>query len=333
MKERLRLDAIVTVVDAGHVLQHLDSDECQAQIAFADVVLLNKCDLVDARGLAEVRTRIAGLNRLAVVHETINAALPVDQLLGIRAFDLAARSAESPDFLREELPFEWAGLYDLEPGRYRLDLDPGPDPTIDLVLGGPGLEQREVHAAWKRRAILRYSGDPRFVRAGRPITAGDILYRLPVDADSGASTALDVAKGGRYVLFTQHLPEEFGLTLSRAGETLAAVEEHRYASPHSHDDSVGSVGLRLAGDLDPARFEAWVVDLLRRRGTDIYRSKGIISLAGDPQRFVFQGVHMLFDGQPGRAWDSDTPRESQLVFIGRDLDRAELDAGLRACLA
>ena len=76
-----------------------------------------------------------------------------------------------------------------------------------------------------------------------------------------------------------------------------------------------------------------MVELLRRRGTDIFRSKGVLSLRGDPRRFVFQGVHMLFDGQAGRAWQSDEARESQLVFIGRDLDRAELTVGLRACLA
>jgi G3E family GTPase len=333
MKERLRLDAIVTVVDAGHVLQHLDSDECQAQIAFADVILLNKCDLVDAAGLAGVRERIAGLNRLAVVHQTTNTELPIDRLLGIRAFDLAARSAESPDFLREELPFEWAGLYDLEPGRYRLDLEPGPDPTIDLVLGGPGLDRGEVHAAWKRRAILLYSGDPRFVRADRPVTAGDILYRLPVDADSGASAMLEVTAPGRHVLFTQHLPEEFDLRLTGPdGAALAPVAEHRYASPHEHDDTVGSVGVR-GGELDPNRFEQWITNLLRTRGPDIFRTKGVLALKGRANRFVFQGVHMLFDGDDGKPWGDTEARGSELVFIGRNLDRAELTAGLDWCSA
>ena len=111
------------------------------------------------------------------------------------------------------------------------------------------------------------------------------------------------------------------------------AEEFHYASPHEHDDSVGSVGVRLSGDLDPDRFEAWMVNLLRNRGTDIFRTKGVLSLAGDAKRFVFQGVHMLFDGQPGRDWEPGAERESQLVFIGRDLDRTELTEGLRACLA
>ena len=76
-----------------------------------------------------------------------------------------------------------------------------------------------------------------------------------------------------------------------------------------------------------------MVELLRRRGVDIFRAKGVLSLAGDATRFVFQGVHMLFDGEAGRPWEDSGSRVSQLIFIGRDLDRGELEQGLRACLA
>ena len=165
------------------------------------------------------------------------------------------------------------------------------------------------------------------------ISAGETLYRLPVDSKDGANATLHIEQRGRYVLFTQHLPEEFELTLSRDGTAVHPTEAYEYASPHEHDDTVGSVGVRLPGDLDPDRFEQWMITLLRNRGTDIFRTKGVLSLAGDTKRFVFQGVHMLFDGQAGREWQADDQRESQLVFIGRDLDRTELTEGLRACLA
>ena len=333
MKDKLRLDAIVTLVDARHVLQHLDSDECHAQLAFADVILLNKRDLVSADELAAVEQQVRGINRLAQIHPTVQGELPIDQLLGIRAFDLEAKVAEMPEFLQEELPFEWAGLYDLQPGSYTLHLQPGPDPTIDLVLGGPGLEDRNLFEAWKRNSIVLYSSDPQFVQADDQLLAGDTLFRLPVDDNDGATTTLAITQPGRYVLFTQHLPEEFDLTLSRDGAAVQPVEAFEYASPHEHDDSVGSVGLQLPGDLDPDRFEAWMVRLLRERGTDIFRTKGVLSLAGDARRFVFQGVHMLFDGQFGRDWEPDAARGNQLVFIGRNLDRTALSEGLRACLA
>jgi len=73
--------------------------------------------------------------------------------------------------------------------------------------------------------------------------------------------------------------------------------------------------------------------ILRTKGPDIFRMKGILNFAGSKDRFVFQGVHMLFDGKPDRAWKPDEKRRSQLIFIGRNLDREELNAGFKDCLA
>jgi G3E family GTPase len=67
------------------------------------------------------------------------------------------------------------------------------------------------------------------------------------------------------------------------------------------------------------------------KGPDIFRSKGVLSIDGSPDRFVFQGVHMLFDGRPDRPWATE-PRHNSLIFIGRNLDRAALTEGFRACL-
>jgi len=92
------------------------------------------------------------------------------------------------------------------------------------------------------------------------------------------------------------------------------------------------VGITVPGDLDPKRLNAWLGRLLREQGTDIFRMKGVLSIAGDARRFVFQGVHMLFDGRPDRPW-GDAPRTNKLIFIGRNLDRAQLNADFRACLA
>jgi len=61
--------------------------------------------------------------------------------------------------------------------------------------------------------------------------------------------------------------------------------------------------------------------------------KGILNLKGSPSRFVFQGVHMMFEGKADRPWKDAAERKSQLVFIGRDLDREALNAGFRRCLA
>ena len=100
---------------------------------------------------------------------------------------------------------------------------------------------------------------------------------------------------------------------------------------HQHDLTVTSVGIEVDGDLDLDRLNDWLGNLLQTKGTDIFRSKGILSVAGMEERYVFQGVHMLIDGQPNGTWGDDV-RRNRLVFIGRNLDRESLEASFRSCL-
>jgi G3E family GTPase len=205
VRAELGLDALITLVDAKHVHLHLDeSDECKEQIAFADVILLNKTDLVSAADLDALERRILSMNRFAKIYRTRNAALELDKLLDIRAFDL--------------------------------------DKALEI--------------------------DPQFL----------------------SDTA------------------------------------------HQHDETVTSVGIDLPGDLDETRLNKWISTLLRDKGTDIFRMKGILSVAGNPNQFVFQGVHMLFDSNEGRPWGKKA-RSNKLIFIGRGLDRAWLNEGFEKCLA
>ena len=103
VRNKTRLDAIVTVVDAKHVLQRLqDSHEAQDQIAFADVIVLNKTDLVTPEELESVEARIRQINRFAVIHRTERAALPIEQVLNRHAFALDRVLAMAPDFLSGE---------------------------------------------------------------------------------------------------------------------------------------------------------------------------------------------------------------------------------------
>lgn len=101
---------------------------------------------------------------------------------------------------------------------------------------------------------------------------------------------------------------------------------------HEHDDTVGSVALSEAGELDGAKLNAWLGGLLRDHGPDIFRMKGILNIAGEDHRFVFQGVHMLFDGRQDRPWKAGESRENKLVFIGRNLEQMNLTESFRACL-
>jgi len=94
-----------------------------------------------------------------------------------------------------------------------------------------------------------------------------------------------------------------------------------------------SVSLRTDRPLDPEKFFPWVQTLVQKEGPNILRCKGILSFKDDPQRFVFQGVHMILDGDHQREWGSDEPRASRIVFIGRKLPKENIRSGFEGCLA
>jgi G3E family GTPase len=122
MQEKLRLDGIVTLVDAKHVWQHIDeSKEAQEQLAFADVVLMNKTDLVEPDDLDKLEARIRAMNAVARVHRTQNAVIDLDHVLNVGGFNLDRAIEVDPRFMEPEYPFEWVGVYSLPGGTARAD--------------------------------------------------------------------------------------------------------------------------------------------------------------------------------------------------------------------
>jgi len=204
MQDQMALDAVVTVVDAKHIWEHWESSEAQEQIAFADVILLNKTDLVSEPHLEELERRIRSMNAIAKIYRTRNAELEMDALLGVRAFDLNRALEIDPQFLSEDA--------------------------------------------------------------------------------------------------------------------------------HEHDETVYSIALVESGELDMQKLNEWLSYLLQTQGPDIFRMKGILNIAGEDHRFVFQGVHMLFEGTRDRRWKPNETRKNELVFIGRNLDETQLREDFRACL-
>jgi G3E family GTPase len=198
------LDSVVTVVDAKHIWQHWDAEEVVEQIAFADIVLLNKTDLVTSEQLQTLETRIRSMNALAKLYPTREANVDMDALLDVGAFDLNRALEIDPEFLSE--------------------------------------------------------------------------------------------------------------------------------TAHEHDETVGSVAIVETGEVDGTKLNLWLGELLRNQGPDIFRMKGILTIAGEDQRFVFQGVHMLLDGRPDRPWRANEKGKNEMVFIGRNLDETALKEGFRACL-
>jgi G3E family GTPase len=109
--------------------------------------------------------------------------------------------------------------------------------------------------------------------------------------------------------------------------------DHHQEHDHSHDDKVGSFHIVEERPLDLKKTQTWLGELLQTMGADIYRSKGILFVKAQPKRIVFQGVQMMFEAQPERFWNAGEKRQSQLVFIGRELNQEKIRSGLESCIA
>jgi G3E family GTPase len=232
---RTKLDAVVTVADAKWLNERLkDAPEAKNQIAFADVILINKTDLVPAEELGEVEARIRGINPYAKVHKAQHAKVPLDAVLGRNAFDLDR-------------------ILDLEPE----------------FLGGENDDHHHHHHDHEH-------------------------------GDHAHDHAHGHAHGGL---------------------------------KHYHDEEMQSISLRIDRPLDPDKFFPWVQDLVQKEGPNILRCKGILAFKDDDERFVFQGVHMILDGDHQRPWKTDEKRDSRIVFIGRNLPGKMITEGFESCIA
>ncbi|GAB0117613.1 CobW family GTP-binding protein [Acidisoma sp. 7E03] len=206
VRAKARLDAIVTVVDAKNLPARLaDSAEAAAQIAFADVILLNKVDLVTADELVAVEARIRAINALAPIVRSEKSNVPIETVLERRAFDLNRILALDPDFLESD--------------------------------------------------------------------------------------------------------------------------------EHEHNEDINSMSFTVSKPLDPQKFNAWIGTVLNAQGPDLLRTKGILDYAGENRRFAFQAVHMIADGDFIGPWKEGEPRQSRIVFIGRNLNRPQLRRGFESCQA
>jgi G3E family GTPase len=102
---------------------------------------------------------------------------------------------------------------------------------------------------------------------------------------------------------------------------------------HSHADDVQSFVWKDARPLDMQKIEAFLSLLIQTYGVDMLRYKGVLNIEGEPRRMIFQGVHMLMGGTPGKPWAADEVRESKMVFIGRNLPKKIFVEGLAYCVA
>jgi G3E family GTPase len=385
MRASFRLDAIVTLVDAKHILLHLgDSDEAQKQVAFADVILLNKTDLVTPAELKSLEERLRHVNAVAKIYRTQNAEIPLDKVIGVGGFNLSRATDLDPSFLEPEYPFEWAGGYALPAGNLALEIgeceecehdhehghacacghhhhhhdehdheedhdgdndhdeehEDGEhehhcdhhdhnDNELDVVVMPVKTFSEDDVLTAREAAATVFSDWEHKLKAGETLVPGGNLYRLLLDKGNGRFT-LENKSAGNFLVFEQC--GEVPLHIVKDGAVIKPGWQQDFHAQHHHDESVSSVGIHIAGELDPKLLNQWISELLRTKGGDIYRMKGVLVVKGSANRLVFQGVHMLFDAKLDRPWGDDA-RMNTLVFIGKNLDRAALTEGFRSCMA
>ena len=234
VREKTALDAVVTVADAKWLSDRLkDAPEAKNQIAFADVIVLNKTDLVTKPELAEVEARIRAINPYATLHRTERAQVKLSDVLERGAFDLDRILEIEPEFLE----------------------DGGHDHDHDDDHDHHGHDHHHDH-----------------------------------------------------------------------GHSHGGMK-------HYHDEDMQSLSLRTDKPIDPTKFMPWLQELVAKDCEKILRSKGILSFKGDDDRYVFQGVHMMLEGDHQRKWKKDEARESRLVFIGRELPEQAIRDGFAKTIA
>jgi len=333
VRSKTRLDGIVTLVDALHFGQHFaESTELKEQIAFADVVLLNKIDLVDAKDLDDLEARIHAMNAAAKIYRTRDAAIPMERILDVGGFDLDRALDIRPAFLEPEYPFEWAGSYQLGEGTYDVRFAAGADPAMDLVILRAGSDAAAESTVDVDEATPAFSGEPLERQTMDGVHAGQWRWRIALNPDKATIVRVAIDVPGAYVFFTQHGGVEYDVAvIAPSGMRVAPAQTIAYKPNHAHDATVTSVGIEMEGDCLEARLDVFFKNILQKLGPDIFRMKGVLSIENSSRRFVFQGVHMLFDGRPDREWGKEL-RRNMLVFIGRNLNREQLIADFRACL-
>ena len=327
------LDGIITLVDTFHINQQLGrSDESTEQIAFADVIVLNKTDLVKDTELDKLEARLREMNKMAKFIRSEMANVPINSVLDKSAFNLDQALIRRPTFLEPEYPFEWTGIYPTKSGKYKIIMSEGPDPSMSLVIElGQNTDDLSLRNG-AERCVRLYAEDAETIEPGELIPKGKHV-NLNLESLGQKEFYVEIEKDTKIGLFAQHTAEEFNMKLIEVdnNDEVPVEIERTWVAQHEHDDEVGSFSIEKDGDLDEQKLQAWISKLLREKGVDIFRMKGFLSIAGESNRFVFQGVHMIFSGKPDRPWGS-LPRRNQLVFIGRNLDEKEMRRDFEDCL-
>jgi len=370
VKKIAYLDAVIGVVDAKHIMQHLDETkinrESAAQIAFSDRLLISKIDLVTKKKLLEVKDRIRKLNPHAEMIDCNLRDNGVDlaKVLNTKLYDIKNSLNIDPDFLtrddhhdhhdHEDVPIEEIGKsFSWAPSDPPATLeDQVFDPKLQVTYkgelrlangiedGGTNIELHvEVHDH-EDVPIEQIGKDFSWAPSKAPATLEDQAFDppLPVTYKGKPRLANGIEDGGKNIELQVNDEDDDEMEDAVATEDGAPVAKkqkvrHSHGHHHHHDDGITTVGFKFIGEMDNGKLNAFLGQFLQEKGPSVYRMKGIIAMQGMEEKFIFQGVHMLFDARPDEKWGPDEEKLNKFIFIGRDLNEKELRASFMDCLA
>ncbi|GIW59245.1 MAG: cobalamin biosynthesis protein CobW [Patescibacteria group bacterium] len=331
ISKHYKLDGIVTLVDAKHIWEQIDrSPEVKEQIAFTDVVLINKADLVTDEDIEKIKSKIISINPLPKIFVTTRDKYDINKILDLDAFNITKALNTDPTFLESEYPFEYAGVYALQKGEFEIIFEVGPDPQIKLL--AKKLMSEELLESVIATAQIQFEGQVQEIENNGVCVPGKV-YALSLKESGQTKVSFSIQEEGYYALFTQHRPEEFEMKLKNAVEVINEISGKVFKPNHQHDQDVSSVGITLDGDLELEKINKWMTELVMTQGAGIFRLKGVLAIKGFSKRYVMQGVHMLVEGGMEREWRNEEPRHSSFIFIGRNLNRELLVEGFKSCKA
>jgi G3E family GTPase len=272
------------------------------------------------------------VNQMAGFYSATMADAPIAELLNIGGFNLQRAVEMKPSFLEPEYPFEWGGIWRLPAGHYRFQFENGPDPDMSFLMANVSDVSEAAVLALAETVFVEFSKATVPLIHGQTMSDVGTCYQLQLEGQEFYEFNFEIESNKEIAIFSQHTPEEFELTLLGQDDTeYTAIAEHYFNAEHEHDDTVLSVSVELPGLFDSHKINAWLSAFLEINGIDIYRMKGVVGVHGESLRFVFQGVHMMFDSQPGEPW-GDEPPVNRIVFIGKDLDEKFIRHSLEGCL-
>eukprot|EP01038_Epipyxis_sp_PR26KG_P007850 gene7850-10658_t len=355
IQDNYRIDSVVCLVDAKHINIHLDDikpedniNEAEHQIAFADRILLNKVDLVTEEELDDVEDRIKSMNSFATLVRTNRSRVPLDQILGLNSFSLSKVVEVDPSLMDmddveeeheddghvhdENCGHNVKGHHDDHEHSHGHDSDHVHDEHCGHDTKGHHDDHEHGHGHDSDHVHDEHCGHD--TKGHHDEHGHEHNSEHMHDEHCDHHDHHDKGHHDDHEHGHDHSSDHSHKEHAKHDEGHDHHHKHAKKQKKTHNLSlISSVGFTIQGQLDVALFNTFMSQLLKEKGADLYRTKGVLFFAnqGD-SKFVFQGVHEQINfGPADKPWVEGEPRLSKLVFIGKKLDYEYFKTSLLSC--